>query len=160
METLPTNTPPVVEVHDFLDLLAKRLGMVKRGGVTDHTRAATWFIKWWRDQGGHVAAKTPLVPLLPENPTFDVPTSHRRGWGFDFEWSVDQQDLKDNKYDEQMIQSRMEECIDAFEAAAQEEEAEGGGVSSTQQKKKERDQLLAKRAARSKARLAAKRGGF
>lgn len=110
-----------------------------------------------------MAAKTPLVPLLPppvEGTSETTIETHRRGWGFDFEWSVNASDLKDHRYDESMVQSKMEECIDAFELGAQEEEAEGGAVSSTQQKKKIREQLLAKRAARSKAKLAAKRGGF
>lgn len=47
----------------------------------------------------------------------------------------------------------MEECIDAFEKEMEDEEREGGGVSATQLKKRARDELLAKRAARSKARL-------
>ncbi len=134
--------------------------MVKKGGITDHTRAAAWFIKWWREQGGHVSAKAPLVTHTAQDGATEVAQGHRRGWGFDFEWSLDQTEVEDNKYDGRVVQRKMEECIDAFERTAQEEEAEGGSVSSTQQKKRIREQDLIKRATRTKARLAAKRGAF
>ena len=60
-------------------------------------------------------------------------------------------------YDETAIQQKMEECIDRFEAEAKQEEEEGETVSSTQEKKKAREQLIAKRMARSKARLATRK---
>lgn len=125
--------------------------MLKRGGVTDQTRAASWFIKWWRDQGGLMAASTALAT---SGAAGDLQT-HRRGWGFDFEWPVDQSELAN--YDEAAIQKKMEGCIDAFEAEVHEEESEGGAVSITQERKKVRTQLLAKRAARSKAKAPSSR---
>ena len=151
---LPPSTPPTADVHAFLDTLARRLGMLKRGGITDEVRAAAWFIRWWREQGGLLAASSPLA-------SFGAPgdaQTHRRGWGFDFEWSVDRAELP--SYDEVMIQRKMEESIDAFDAEVQEEEAEGGGVSATQEKKKKRDMLLAKRAAKIKAKAPSKRSGY
>ena len=83
--------------------------------------------------------------------------SQRRGWGFDLEWTVDKADM--DRYDAALIQKKMEECIDTFREAAVEEEREGGSVSSTQEKKRLREEQLAKRAKRAKARLAARRGG-
>jgi len=154
LDILPPSTPPIVDIYEFLDALAKRLGMLKKGGIVDQSRAAAWFIKWWRDQGCLLAAKTPLIPTTRSGSSA---STHRRGWGFDVEWTVDESELSD--YGHATVQRKMEACIDAFEAAAIEEEKEGGGLSSTQQKKIERDTLLAKRAARSKAKLAARRGG-
>ncbi|PSR78014.1 hypothetical protein PHLCEN_2v7609 [Hermanssonia centrifuga] len=141
----------IVDIYEFLDLLARRLGMLKRGGVVDQTRAAVWFIKWWRDNGGQLAASTPLTTSMPT----DGPQTHRRGWGFDFEWSVDQSEVA--SYDEAMIQRKMETCIDAFEAEVQEEEQEGGGISSTQEKKRFKEKLQSKRVAKSAAKLAARK---
>ncbi len=125
--------------------------MLKRGGIVDQTRAAVWFIKWWRDNGGQLAASTPLTTSMPA----DGPQTHRRGWGFDFEWSVDQSEVA--SYDEAMIQRKMETCIDAFEAEVQEEEQEGGGISSTQEKKRFKEKLQSKRVAKSAAKLAARK---
>ncbi|KAF7791645.1 hypothetical protein EIP86_002666 [Pleurotus ostreatoroseus] len=150
LSILPPGTSPLVDIHEFLDVLARRLGMLKRGGVVDTHRAAQWFIKWWRSEGGILAASTPLVTAAPEDGT--VLTTHRRGWGFDLEWSVDQAEIP--HYDEEAIQRKMEGCIDAFESEAAEEEEEGGKVSSTQVKKKARKELLEKRAAKTAARLA------
>ena len=148
MSVLPAGTPPIVEVHEFLDVLAGRLGMLMKGGVRDTVRVAQWFIKWWRNEGGILAASTPLVTAMPADGS--GLTTHRRGWGFDFEWAVDAAELP--RYDEAMVQRKMEDVIDRFEAEVQEENDAGGGVSSTQEKKKKRDILLAKRAARTFAR--------
>lgn len=125
--------------------------MLKKGGITDQTRAAVWFIHWWREQGSLLSASAPFATFLNSSPH-----AHRRGWGFDFEWSVDEAEI--GSYDARTVQRKMEECIDAFEAEVQQEEHEGETISSTQEKKKVREQLLAKRAARSKAKLAARRG--
>lgn len=154
LSILPAGSHPTVDIHEFLNLLARRLGMLLKGGLVDSTRAAQWFIKWWRNDGGILAASTPLVPASPADDA--VLTTHRRGWGFDFEWSVDQSEIP--RYNKTVIQSKMEQCIDLFEQEAEEEEREGGGVSSTQEKKKVRDDLLAKRAAKTAARRARLRG--
>ncbi|OBZ67826.1 Mitochondrial GTPase 1 [Grifola frondosa] len=143
LRILPPDTPPLLDVDDFLTALATRLCMLKKGGIPDHARASVWFINWWREEGGFLSASAPA--LLSGTQT------HRRGWGFDLEWSVDAAEA--GRYDPALIQSKMEECIEAFEAAAIEEEKEGGGVSSTQEKKRVREELLAKRAARTRAKL-------
>lgn len=154
LSVLPQGSPPTVDVHEFLDTLARRLGMLKRGGVTDQTRAAAWFIRWWREHGSLLAAASPLPAAARDG---SAPGTQRRGWGFDFEWSVDAAELP--TYGEDAIQRKMEACIERFEAEVQEEEAGGGSVSSTQEKKKVRDLLLAKRAARMKAKAPGRRSG-
>lgn len=128
--------------------------MLKRGGVADRDRASSWFIKWWREEGGLLAASTPLVTSRAAG---DLQT-HRRGWGFDFEWTVEESEL--GSYNEAMIQRKMEQCIDAFEAEVQEEDAEGGGLSATQEKKKKREILMAKRMAKTRAKAPKSVGPF
>lgn len=142
----------MADAYQFLELLSRRLRMLQRGGVPDMHRAAHWFIRWWREQGGLKAAAS----SMPDPSQASSLQSHRRGWGFDFEWTVDQ--LEPRHYDEEVIQYKMEQCIDAFEAEAREEEAGGGGVSVTQERKVVRERLLAKRAARIKAKAPASRG--
>ena len=98
------------------------------------------------------------APALHMGPRHGAETqTQRRGWGFDLEWTVDAAEAP--AYDEAAIQRKMEACIDTFEAGALEEEREGGGVSATQEKKRVREELLARRAAKARARLTARRGG-
>ncbi|KAI0332807.1 P-loop containing nucleoside triphosphate hydrolase protein [Cubamyces sp. BRFM 1775] len=153
LRLLPPNTPPLHFVQDFLELLAQRLCMLKRGGIPDTARAAVWFIKWWREEGGLASAAAPALPdYAPELGL----QSCRRGWGFDLEWAVDA--AESGRYDEALIQAKMEECIDRFEEAAEEEERDGSAISSTQEKKRAKDMQRARQQARSRARLAAKKG--
>lgn len=141
----------MVDAYQFLELLAKRLGMVQRGGVLDLHRAAEWFIRWWREKGGLLAAAHRPTDASGAG---DL-AGHRRGWGFDFEWAVDAVDGA--RYDTGLVQRKMEACIDAFEAEVEEEDAEGGAVSVTQERKAVRQELMAKRAARMKAKAPAGR---
>ncbi|KAI9063751.1 P-loop containing nucleoside triphosphate hydrolase protein [Trametes sanguinea] len=153
LRLLPPDAAPVLYVQDFLELLAQRLCMLKRGGIPDTSRAAVWFIKWWREEGGLASAAAPALPASASGLGLQ---SWRRGWGFDLEWTVDA--AESGRYDESMIQAKMEECIDRFEAAAEEEEREGGAISSTQAKKAAREIQRARQQLRSRARLAAKKG--
>ncbi|KAI0792327.1 hypothetical protein C8Q75DRAFT_593770 [Abortiporus biennis] len=155
LRILPPGSRPIVDIYEFLEALGTRMGMLKKGGIIDEQRAAAWFIKWWREQGGLAAAKTPLSPSILRD-TSSLPVAHRRGWGFDLEWAVNEEEF--SRYDDLLVQRKMEECIDAFETAELEEEKEGGGLSSTRVKKIERDRLLASRAAKAKARYARKAG--
>lgn len=160
-------------MEPFLEHLARRLGMLRKGGIPDVMRAAVWFIKWWREEGGlAAAASSPAlmnsrlaasVTALPSSPSPpppppSAPALQRRGWGFDFEWTVGA-DVR-NPHDPEFVQRKMEECIDRFERDAAREAKEGGGMSATQEKKIFRDELLAKRAARTKARLGSRRGAW
>ncbi|KAI0090391.1 P-loop containing nucleoside triphosphate hydrolase protein [Irpex rosettiformis] len=151
---LPEGAQPTADIYEFLDTLARRLSMIKRGGIPDQTRAAVWFVNWWREQGSRLSASAPL--LAGNSLLSDTSYTQRRGWGFDFEWSVERSEMEN--YDEKVIQRKMENCIEVFEAEAKQEEEEGETVSSTQEKKKAREHLITKRMARSKARLAARKG--
>ena len=124
--------------------------MLRKGGLVDTTRAAEWFIKWWRTDGGILAASSPLVTAAPMDGS--AIATHRRGWGFDLEWSLDPAELP--SYGTRAIQAKMEECIDTFEREAKEEAHQGGGLSSTQEKKIARDERLVKRAKKTAARRA------
>lgn len=119
--------------------------MLKQGGVPDHIRAAQWFVRWWRDEGGLVAAKAPAPSL--HNPF------NRRGWGFDLEWNIQNTGTPETEED---IQQHMEHLIDEYLLNLGTEEEE---VSSTQEKKRAKEEMMAKRAAKVKAKLAARRAG-
>ncbi|KAI0676548.1 P-loop containing nucleoside triphosphate hydrolase protein [Trametes maxima] len=153
LRLLPPDTPPLLDVVEFLELLAQRLCMLKRGGIPDTSRAAVWFIKWWREEGGLASAAAPALPAFVQNSGLQ---GYRRGWGFDLEWSVDATEA--GRYDEALIQAKMEDCVDKFEDAAKEEEREGGAISSTQEKKIAKEMQRARQQARTRARLAAKKG--
>ena len=105
--------------------------MLQRGGVPDLPRAASWFVRWWRDRGG--AAST-----------------RRTGWGLDFEWLAD----ADADASDAVVQAHMEKCIERLVAEEAREEEEGGAVSATQERKRIREEKHVKQALRSKARLA------
>lgn len=119
--------------------------MLKQGGVPDHIRAAQWFVRWWRDKGGLVAAKAP-TPLLPNS-------SIKRGWGFDLEWDIQTAGTPETEED---IQRHMEHLIDEYLVNLGTEEGE---MSSTQEKKRAKEEIMARRAAKVKAKLAARRAG-
>lgn len=145
LEILSPGASPTTDYEDFLLALAQRLHMLKRGGIPDISRAAEWFVKWWREDGGLLSAMQAPVPDSP-NP------SGRRGWGFDLEWSVDQGVVED----EAAIQMKMEGVIDGH---LKNMEAEESDVSSTQEKKRSKEEMMAKRATKNKARLAVRRAG-
>ena len=119
--------------------------MLKRGGLPDHTRAAQWFVRWWRDEGGLIAAAEAPTPLSPHSST-------RRGWGFDLEWDINGAGALETED----VQRHMERCIDEYLVNLEMEEME---VSSTQEKKRAKEEMMAKRAAKVKAKLAARRAG-
>lgn len=120
--------------------------MLKRGGVPDHTRAAQWFVRWWREEGGLIAAAEAPAPSL-------LHSSTRRGWGFDLEWDINDAGAPETEED---VQRHMERHIDEYLANLETEEGE---VSSTQEKKRAKEEMMAKRAAKAKAKLAARRAG-
>ncbi|OAX42451.1 hypothetical protein K503DRAFT_733660 [Rhizopogon vinicolor AM-OR11-026] len=152
---LPPGSPPTTEADDFLDRLAMRLNMLLRGGEKDTVRAAKWFVEWWRNEGGLVSAS------VPENLPTESDGTHapllRRGWGFDFEWAVDESMKCTGGAFESAVQKKMEECIDESLRALSEDERSGVGISTTQERKRSWQEKLAGRAARSKAKLAARK---
>jgi mitochondrial GTPase 1 len=104
--------------------------MRQRGGVPDLSRAADWFVRWWRVKGS--AASNP-----------------RSGWGLDFEWLAD----ADANTSDAAVLAHMERCIDRFVAEETREEEGGGAVSATQERKRIREEKQAKRALLAKARI-------
>lgn len=150
LHVLPPATPPTADVFVFLELLAQRLGMLKHGGIRDTPRAASWFVKWWREEGGLMSASAPDISRFP---LADGVGEQRMGWGFDFEWAVSNEELGGTE----MVQRKMEECIDVHVRTAEEEERDGAGLSSTQEKKMGKQAEAARRALKAKAKLAGRR---
>ncbi|KAG1736080.1 P-loop containing nucleoside triphosphate hydrolase protein [Suillus paluster] len=149
---LPPGTRPFTDADEFLEQLAIRLNMLLRGGEKDTVRAAKWFVEWWRNEGGLVSAS------VPENlPMGSDGTLLRRGWGFDFEWTVDESMNCTGKAFESAVQIKMEECIDESVRAADEDERSGVGISTTQERKRGWQEKQARRAAKSKAKWAARK---
>ena len=173
LSILPRGTPPVDDVYKFLDLLARRLNMLKRGGETDVERAATWFVKWWREEGCVVSSTAPFSSAsVVESPSpmtrsTDAQT-HYGGWGFDFQWEVNAQDISTIRADpsgmasqnwQRFVQSKMEGVIDEFVRRTTEEAKDENAVSNTQLKKRLQAEKRAKRDRKVKGLLAARRSG-
>ncbi|TDL22835.1 P-loop containing nucleoside triphosphate hydrolase protein [Rickenella mellea] len=150
LSILPPRTPPTDDLTTFIDSLAQRLGMLRRGGERDHARAIRWFIHWWREKGCIESAVAPTattstMAILP-------PTAEQvGGWGFDFAWRIRRGERTMGLSTEQLIQMEMERTISAYMQLA-DVEREAGEVSVTQEKKRAKAALQAKRASRLKAR--------
>lgn len=127
LHLLPPGTPPTNDFELFLELLAQRMGMIKRGAIVDTSRAAVFFVQWWRDEGGLLAASTSL-PV-------DAPSALIQGWGFDFQWNVRPQNTLSGQESALMIQEKMEQCIDEYMETTDREEREENNVSQTNRRK-------------------------
>ncbi|KIJ59395.1 hypothetical protein HYDPIDRAFT_184032 [Hydnomerulius pinastri MD-312] len=150
LKVLPPGAQPTTDVSFFLDQLADRLGMRIRGGDLDTPRAAKWFVEWWRKEGGLISATAPAKLTLPSTGSSDP---LRRGWGFDFEWTTD----SSTPTSSEAVEQKMGECIDEYMRISEEQERLGGAVSQTQEKKRSWQEKQAKRAAKSKAKLTARK---
>jgi hypothetical protein len=112
------------------------MGMVKRGAELDLTRAAQYFVRWWREEGGLISAS----PSLQTCASLTSAADQRRiqGWGFDFQWQLGSKDAPTGKDDEiKMVQEKMEACIDEYLVNMEREDADENNVSPTQIKKKQ-----------------------
>lgn len=163
LKVLPPGSAPTTSVSAFLEQLARRLGMLLRGGECDTARAAKWFVEWWRREGGLFSAAAPhtlpsAAPITESSGQQPQPR-HRRGWGFDLEWSVANSDSVPTVA-ASALEQRMGECIDEFLERTREYERQGGTVSETQVKKRTWEEKLARRAAKSKAKFIARKKGF
>jgi hypothetical protein len=132
LRLLPPSAQPTADIVHFLEQLAQRLGMLRRGGVKDVRRAAAWFVKWWREEGGLLSASCAAVSARGP--------SSQMGWGFDLEWAVREGES------EGTVQSRMAECIERFVVEAEAEERYGGEVSVTQERRRLRLETAGARA--------------
>ncbi|KAG9313559.1 P-loop containing nucleoside triphosphate hydrolase protein [Chiua virens] len=162
LKVLPEGSEPTTDVYVFLERLATRLSMRIRGGGVDTARAAKWFVEWWRREGSLISASAPWSiertisrVSLNHSPGDSVegPMPIRRGWGFDFEWTVDV--VSARKED---VEGKMGACIDEYMRMAEAQEEMGGDVSQTQEKKRAWEEKLAKRAAKSRTRVSRKSG--
>ena len=125
--------------------------MVKRGAELDISRAAAYFVRWWREEGGLLAASSDF-PLQTErflkeddsSTTIDSGDgSHNvtHGWGFDFQWQLSFKELSaatsEDKSStmEALIQSKMEDCIEQYLIDSEREDRDESNISATQRKK-------------------------
>ncbi|KAF9269587.1 P-loop containing nucleoside triphosphate hydrolase protein [Marasmius fiardii PR-910] len=129
---LPKGALPTTDLEHFLSALARRMGMIKRGAELDLPRAASYFVRWWREEGGLLAASS--APQLggPSHLSQLGGASALQGWGFDFEWQVSPTNSDDGT---SFIQKKMEECIENYVVESEREEREEENISSTQRKK-------------------------
>lgn len=187
---LPEGSSPTNDPGSFLDALARRMGMLKRGGEVDLTRAAVYFVKWWREEGGLLSATSGLQfqfrqgdSSVVDQEFFSSRTDlevhdgvHGHGlvspnitqaWGFDFQWEIGREDaFVEGSHNEllsgggsmraaglsELVQGKMEKCLEDYIETSEREEAEEKNVSPTQVKKRmliERKEIrMAKRAAK------------
>jgi hypothetical protein len=142
LEILSPGSSPIFYIDEYLKSLAERLQMLRRGGAPDLAKAAQWFVNWWREDGGLIAAaKSPA----PDSPTLNPLT--RRGWGFDFEWSVDEGNETQSP---QIVQRKMEEVIDQYLSTVSEDDNQ---VSSSQGRKRLKDAATEKRVKKANAKV-------
>ncbi|KAJ4473112.1 P-loop containing nucleoside triphosphate hydrolase protein [Lentinula aciculospora] len=154
---LPEGTQPIIDLEEFLTKIAQRMGMIKRGAELDLSRAAAYFVRWWRDEGGLLAASSTLrtlsQPVFP--PNMEVPNPATHGWGFDFEWQISPNDptctaYKEGESDATVVQLKMEECIERYLVQSEREDRDETNISATQRKK----QLTLEEKARRRAKYA------
>jgi mitochondrial GTPase 1 len=105
------------------------MGMVTRGAELDLSRAAVYFVRWWRKEGGLLSASSSNMDLSLLS---DEQKPRTQAWGFDFQWDLQPQ----NAAIDPSIQARMERCIEEYVAATDREEMEESNVSQTQVKKR------------------------
>jgi hypothetical protein len=130
-----------MEIEEFLDGLARRLGMLLPGGDRDHLRAAGWFVRWWRGKGSGQANHGHL--RIP-------PMSESSGWGLDFDWTSAH--LSEPPNTEAVpsldMENKMIDIMRQFSEQMQEEQKAGDFVSQNQEKKQLKHEQQLKRAAK------------
>ncbi|KAF8345270.1 hypothetical protein F5887DRAFT_1061838 [Amanita rubescens] len=137
-----SHPPPTNDITEFLTLLARRMGMIKRGAEPDVERAATYFVRWWREEGGLIAAADSAAKVQgePRRTRTEDDRVTVQGWGFDFEWRVEKEQM--------FLETKMKECIDIYLARWEVEEREGRDVSKTQRRKREVEEQKQRRVRR------------
>ncbi|KAF4618604.1 hypothetical protein D9613_009977 [Agrocybe pediades] len=142
LQLLPSGTPPTHDLEEFLTLLGKRMGMIKRGAEVDLSRAAVYFVRWWREEGGLLSASSPLeLDTATAQATNTTPSqigsnTRLQAWGFDFQWEVTPDDTPEGYDRELLVQRKMEDVIDDYLVKTDMEEVEEGNISQTQVKKR------------------------
>ena len=109
------------------------MGMVKRGAELDLSRAAVYFVRWWREEGGLLSGSSSTsnmdLSLLSDEQKITT-----QAWGFDFQWDLQPPDASIDP--NILIQTKMEQCIENYVAATDREEKEDNNISQTQVKKR------------------------
>ncbi|KAG6896390.1 hypothetical protein C0992_008599 [Termitomyces sp. T32_za158] len=137
LQLLSKGAVPTVDLHEFLGQLARRMGMVMRGAELDTARAAAYFVRWWREEGGLIAANSSPLPFIEPSGSVNSHPS-MQGWGFDFQWQFGAEDRFVTQEEEsRLIQAKMEACIDDYLVAIDREDNEELNVSPTQIKKQQ-----------------------
>ena len=103
---LPEGSSPTNDLAIFLQLLAKRMNMIKRGGEADIERATVYFIKWWREEGGLLSASSGTLRLGSDDISVErqpinglgaagdpLVLPQTQAWGFDFQWELRPEDV-------------------------------------------------------------------
>ncbi|KAF7360363.1 Mitochondrial GTPase 1 [Mycena venus] len=137
LELLPSGAVPTIDIEEFLEALAQRMGMVKKGASPDLRRAATYFVRWWREEGGLISASSALGAA---DPSFQgmATAAITHGWGFDLEWQLRADEIAGRELDHAaLIQEKMEVCIDAHLADVERQELNENNISATQRKKQQ-----------------------
>jgi ribosome biogenesis GTPase A len=142
MPLLPPGSSPTSDVEEFLGGVAKRMGLIKRGEM-DLSRAAVYFVGWWRNQGGDGTDQR-------------LPTSKIQSWGFDFQWNLSPEEQNGGRDHASIVQEKMEQIIGDYVIRTDRELVNENNISQTQLKKKtmleEKERRRAKYAAKRAAR--------
>ena len=109
--------------------------MVRRGAEPDISRAAVYFVRWWREEGGLLSASS-STSKLDISSLSDEQKPRTQAWGFDFQWDLQPQSAASVSDPNDFIQARMEQCIEDFVTATDREEIEENNISQTQVKKR------------------------
>ncbi|KAJ6494945.1 P-loop containing nucleoside triphosphate hydrolase protein [Mycena vulgaris] len=134
LQLLPSGSVPTIEIEEFLESLARRMGMVKKGANPDLRRAAVYFVKWWREEGGLISASSALQIA---DASFQGGTgAFAHGWGFDLEWEIRADEISGREH-KLLIQEKMEACIDRHLVNMEHEDLGENNVSATQRKKQQ-----------------------
>jgi ribosome biogenesis GTPase A len=138
LELLPSGSKPTSDLTEFLELVAQRMGMIRRGAMPDLERAAVHVVRWWREEGSLRMSSS----LTNSSDHLDH-SQQVNAWGFDFEWpSRSSPVLKlasttapTHGNQASWVQNNMEQCIDRYlESMALEDESDNN-LSTTQERK-------------------------
>ncbi|KAJ7512698.1 P-loop containing nucleoside triphosphate hydrolase protein [Mycena galericulata] len=132
LHLLPAGSLPTIDIEEFLESLARRMGMVRKGASPDIRRAAVYFVRWWREEGGLLSASSALQ--LADSSFQIGPSGMTHGWGFDLEWQIRPDEIIGGDH-QLLIQEKMEACIDQYLDKLELEDLNETNVSATQRKK-------------------------
>lgn len=150
LHLLPPGSQPTFDLEDFLTNLAQRMGMITRGAEVDLARAAVYFVRWWREEGGLLSASsafnigvntnTNSSATSPQITTAPGQFFSTQGWGFDFQWDLQPQEvtsLQGGMDPSTLVQDKMERCIQDYVEMTDRQESEENNLSQTQVKKRQ-----------------------